>query len=141
MREGTPLTPFGAHLRQLRAARSMTAAAMARAVGVTPTYLAALERGRRGRPSWALVQRIIGHLGVIWDEAAEIERLAMLSHPRIMIDTSELAPEATLLANRLSRRIGELTPEALARMQAILDEDDAGAVVSAARRAARPASR
>ena len=116
------LTPFGAHLRRLRARRNMTARDMAAAIGVTPTYLSALERGRRGRPSWALTQRIIHHLGAIWDDAAEIERLAGLSHPRVTIDTARLSARATLLANRLSRELDDLPEERVAALLAVLDE-------------------
>ena len=65
----------------------MTLKSMAAAIGVSPAYLSALEHGRRGRPTWDLLQRIIGHLNIIWDEAEELERLADLSHPRIVIDT------------------------------------------------------
>ena len=100
----------------------MSAQEMARAVGVTPTYLSALERGRRGRASWALLQRIIHHLGVIWDEAAELERLADLSHPRVTVDTAALDATATLLANRLSHEIAALETGEVERLLAILDE-------------------
>lgn len=102
------MTPFGARLRELREARGMTLKSMAAAIGVSPAYLSALEHGRRGRPTWDLLQRIIGHLNIIWDEAEELERLADLSHPRIVIDTEGLTPKATELANRLAERIGSL---------------------------------
>jgi len=102
------MTPFGARLRELRQARGMTMASMAEAIGVSPAYLSALEHGKRGRPTWGLLQRIIGHLNIIWDEAEELERLADLSHPRVVIDTEGLSPKATELANRLSERIAKL---------------------------------
>ncbi len=102
------MTPFGARLREIREARGMTLKSMAAAIGVSPAYLSALEHGRRGRPTWDLLQRIIGHLNIIWDEAEELERLADLSHPRVVIDTEGLSPKATEVANRLSERIGSL---------------------------------
>jgi hypothetical protein len=37
-----------------------------------------------------------------------LQRLADVSHPRVTVDTAGLDPRATLLANRLARRIGEL---------------------------------
>jgi transcriptional regulator with XRE-family HTH domain len=110
------MTPFGARLRELREARGMTMKSMAAAIGVSPAYLSALEHGRRGRPTWDLLQRIIGHLNIIWDEAEELERLADLSHPRIVIDTEGLTPKATELANRLGERIGKLDEETLDRL-------------------------
>ena len=107
------MTPFGARLREIREARGMTLKSMAAAIGVSPAYLSALEHGRRGRPTWDLLQRIIGHLNIIWDEADELVRLADLSHPRIVIDTEGLSPKATELANRLAECIGSLDEERL----------------------------
>ncbi|MBS1167304.1 MAG: helix-turn-helix family protein [Proteobacteria bacterium] len=110
------MTPFGARLREIRKARGMTLKSMAAAIGVSPAYLSALEHGRRGRPTWDLLQRIIGHLNIIWDEAEELERLADLSHPRIVIDTEGLSPKATELANRLGERIRTLDEGTLDRL-------------------------
>lgn len=103
------MTPFGAKIRVLRAERGVTLKDMAAALRVSPAYLSALEHGRRGRPSFAQVQAIIGFFNVIWDEAEEIEKLARLSHPRVTIDTSGLDPRATELANRLADEISYLT--------------------------------
>lgn len=115
------MTPFGRKLRELRRVRGTTMKEMAAALQVTPAYLSALEHGRRGRPSWRLVQAIVGYFNVIWDEAEELERLARLSHPRVVIDTSGLAPEATEAANRLAEDIAELSPTEIARLLAVLD--------------------
>lgn len=100
----------------------MSLAQMAEGLGVSPAYLSALEHGKRGRPTFALIQGTIHLLGVIWDEADELIRLADLSHPRVTVDTAGLDPEATLLANRLSREIGLLEGGDLHRLAAILDE-------------------
>ncbi|MDP1625985.1 helix-turn-helix domain-containing protein [Parvibaculum sp.] len=115
------MTPFGRKVRELRRERGVTMKEMAAALRVTPAYLSALEHGRRGRPSWRLVQAIIGYFNVIWDEAEEMERLARLSHPRIVIDTSGLAPQATELANRLAEEIADMTPGETASLLALLD--------------------
>lgn len=121
------MTPFGRKLRELRAARGLTLKEMAAALHVTPAYLSALEHGRRGRPSWRLVQAIIGYFNVIWEEAEELERLAWLSHPRVVIDTSGLAPQATEAANRLAEEISHMTPAEIARLLALLNERKRGA--------------
>lgn len=115
------MTPFGARLREIREARGMTLKSMAAAIGVSPAYLSALEHGRRGRPTWDLLQRIIGHLNIIWDEAEELERLADLSHPRVVIDTEGLTPKATELANRLAERIGSLDEARLGQLIDLID--------------------
>jgi transcriptional regulator with XRE-family HTH domain len=116
------VTPFGRRVRELREERGITLAEMAGVLGVTPAYLSALEHGKRGRPTFTLIQGVIHVLGVIWDEADELVRLADLSHPRVTVDTAGLDPEATLLANRLAREIGVLDPEDLTRLCAVLDE-------------------
>lgn len=110
------MTPFGARLRKLRLERGLTQAEMAKAVQVSPAYLSALEHGKRGRPSWHLIQAIIAHLNIIWDEAEELIRLSRLSHPKVTIDTSGLSPLATQFANELSIRIGKLDDAKLASL-------------------------
>ncbi|KRE06029.1 XRE family transcriptional regulator [Bosea sp. Root670] len=116
------MTPFGHRVRELREARGMTLAQMAEGLGVSPAYLSALEHGKRGRPTFTLIQGAIHLLGVIWDEADELVRLADLSHPRVTIDTAGLDPEATLFANRLAREIGLLEGDDLRRLAGMLDE-------------------
>lgn len=107
------MTPLGARLRALREERGVTLKDMARALRVSSAYLSALEHGRRGKPTWSLLQRIITYFNVIWDEAEELQRLAELSDPRVTIDTGGLAPEATEFANRLAAEIRRLEPEDL----------------------------
>lgn len=116
------MTPYGERVRALRAARGITLVQMSEALGVSPAYLSALEHGKRGRPSFTLLQGVIHVLGVIWDEADELVRLADLSHPRVTVDTAGMTPEATLLANRLAREIGALTQFDLAALSGLLDE-------------------
>jgi transcriptional regulator with XRE-family HTH domain len=91
---------------------------MADAIGVSAAYLSALEHGRRGAPTWTLIQKIIGYFNIIWDDAEELERLAKTSHPRVRIDTSGLTPAATELANLLARNIEKLDDTALRRITA-----------------------
>lgn len=114
------VTPFGRRLRELREARGVTLKAMAAALHVTPSYLSALEHGRRGPPTWMMVQRVITFFNIIWDEAEELQQLADLSHPRVTVDTAGLEPEATELANRLARDIRKLDGETLATLLRVL---------------------
>jgi transcriptional regulator with XRE-family HTH domain len=115
------MTPFGARMRELREARGLPLKSMAEALGVSPAYLSALEHGRRGRPSHALVVAICAYLNIIWDEADELARLARLSHPRITVDTAGLSPRATELANKLAERIATLPPSRIEEMLTLLD--------------------
>ena len=110
------MTPFGEKMRELRRAKGVNQKEMAAALGVSAAYLSALEHGHRGTPSWALLQKIIGYFNIIWDEAEEVERLAHQSDPRVVIDTSGMAPQATELANLLASEIASLDQPTLERL-------------------------
>lgn len=107
------MTPFGHRVRELRAERNITQKQMASELGVSAAYLSALEKGNRGAPSWDFVQRVIGYFNIIWDDAEELQNLALRSHPKAMIDTSNLSADATELANLLGRNIEHLKNEDL----------------------------
>ncbi len=114
------MTPFGARVRELRRARQVQLKTMASALRLSPAYLSALEHGHRGRPSPALVVQICEYFHLIWDDYEEMHRLARLSHPRIVVDTRGLRPEATETANLLAERIAALEPATLAAIRRLL---------------------
>lgn len=115
------MTPFGQRLRTLRENHGISLSELAAAVHVSPAYLSALEHGKRGRPSAGLIHQVNEHFGLIWDDAEELVRLARLSHPRVVVDTSGLSPQATELANRLARTIRDLPEARVAALLALLE--------------------
>lgn len=115
------MTPFGARVRQIRQDQGLSLQDFARRLGVSSAYVSALEHGKRGRPTFALVQGVIHALGVIWDDADELVRLADLSDPRVVIDTSGLEPSATYFANRLARDIRACSADTIACLIELLD--------------------
>ena len=115
------MTPFGERLRQLRRAKGVSQKQMAASLGVSAAYLSALEHGKRGLPSWAMLQKIIGYFNVIWDDAEELQRLALNSDPRVVIDTAGLSAKATALANLLARRISTLDDGEIEALASLLD--------------------
>lgn len=114
------MTPFGQALRELRQRKGVTQRQLAEAIGVTPAYLSALEHGRRGRPTFELLQRIAGYFSVIWDEAEELFRLADASRPKVVLDTSGLPAPHTAFANRLAQQIRTLPPDVIEEMDTLL---------------------
>lgn len=120
------MTPFGEKLRAIRAARGLALKDMAAGLQVSPAYLSAMEHGRRGKPSRRFVHRVCQFLGIIWDEAEELQRLADLSHPRVVVDTAGLSVKATLFANLLAARIADLDEEKLDRLLREVDGADGG---------------
>ena len=83
-----------------------------------------------------MLQRIIGYLNVIWDDAEELERLAALSHPKVSVETAGLIPQATALANRLAETVAILSPADVEALLAHLEEA-AGRAEEARRRRRR----
>ena len=118
------MTPFGQRLRQLREERGLSQKDMAKALQVSAAYLSALEHGRRTQPTFPFVQRVIGYFNIIWDEAEELKRLALLSQPRVTVDTAGLDPSATEIANLLARGIRQLDKASLASIRSILVESE-----------------
>jgi transcriptional regulator with XRE-family HTH domain len=117
------MTPFGEHMRKLRTERGVTLKVMAEAIGVSSAYLSALEHGKRGRPGWHLIQRILSYFNIIWDEADDVLRLARISHPKITIDTAGLSPDATELANRLALAINYLQDDTITELLSRINRD------------------
>ncbi|HXV32348.1 MAG TPA: helix-turn-helix transcriptional regulator [Sinorhizobium sp.] len=116
------MTPFGEAMRELRRRKGVSQKEMAAAIGVSPAYLSALEHGKRGTPSFDFLQRVAGYFNVIWDEADELFRVAQLSDPRVVLDTSGLPPGHTAFANRLSEQIRDLSEETIRAMEDILEK-------------------
>jgi transcriptional regulator with XRE-family HTH domain len=121
------VTPFGTRLRELRRARAVALKRMAADLQLSPAYLSALEHGHRGRPTPALVVQICEYFNLIWDDYEEMHRLAALSQPRVVVDTSGLSPRATELANLLAANVARLDDAAVERMIEEIGRAAAGA--------------
>jgi transcriptional regulator with XRE-family HTH domain len=102
----------------MRAERGVTLTEMAKALDVSAAYLSALEHGKRGKPSLLLLHQICQYFNIIWEDAEDLQALARLSHPRVVVDTSGMAPEATELANLLAEHIGRFSE---AEIDSLLD--------------------
>jgi transcriptional regulator with XRE-family HTH domain len=116
------MTPFGQAMRRLRRERGITQKQMAIALGVSPSYLSALESGKRGKPGFDFLQRVTGYFNIIWDEADELFRIAAMSHPRVVVDTSGLPAEYTAFANQLAAEIRKLPPGTVKAMSELLSQ-------------------
>jgi transcriptional regulator with XRE-family HTH domain len=114
------MTPFGEAVRRIRRQRGITQKEMAKALNVSPAYLSALESGKRGKPGFDFLQRVAGYLNIIWDEADDLFRVAAISHPRVVVDTSGLPPDYTAFANRLAGEIRALHPQTIRELSAVL---------------------
>ena len=116
------MTPFGMKLRELREERGLNQKELAKALHVSAAYLSALEHGRRPPPTFQFVQRVIGFFNIIWDDAEDVQRLAGISDPRVIIDTAGLDPLATEVANLLSDSVRELDRAKLEAIKVLLQK-------------------
>ena len=103
------MTPFGLKIRDWRQRKNCTLNQQAEVLGVSAAYLSALENGTRGRPSVVLVDQICAWLGLIWDDAEELKRLAALSHPKPTIDARGHSAESIYMLNLLAENIDRLS--------------------------------
>jgi len=116
------VTPLGELVRDLRRERNLPLKDMADHLGVSPAYLSALEKGQRGKPTWALIQGMLAYFHIIWDEADELVRQAQLSDPKVKVDTTTSSARATLFANRLASEIHNLNEADIDALLGILDQ-------------------
>lgn len=114
------MTPFGEAMRELRRQKGVTQKQLAKAIGVSPAYLSALEHGKRGQPTFELLQRITGYFHIIWDEADQLFGAARMSDPKVVLDTAGLPAAYTDFANRLAGVIRSLSPDVIEEMQKLL---------------------
>ena len=105
------MTPFGLKMRELRRQHNRTQQQQATFLGVSKAYISALETGGRGQPSAIFVDQICVWLGLIWDEAENLKRLASLSHPKPSIDVRGKTANAVYLSNLLAQNINRLSSE------------------------------
>ena len=105
------MTPFGSKMRELRREHNRTQQQQAMFLGVSKAYISALETGWRGQPSTIFVDRICVWLGLIWDDAEDLKRLASLSHPKPSIDARGQSANAVHLSNFLAQNIKRLSSE------------------------------
>ncbi len=116
------MTPFGVAVRALRRKKGVSQKQMAAAIGVSAAYLSALEHGKRGAPSFDFLQRVAGYFNVIWDDAEELFQIAQVSAPKVVLDTSGLAPEYTAFANRLRGQIRDLSIDTIRALEDVLEK-------------------
>ena len=92
-------------MREWRSFKKLTQQQQAMFLGVSKAYISALETGKRGKPSPIFVDQICVWLGLIWDDAEELKRLANLSHPKPTVDARGLPADAVYLANIFANNI------------------------------------
>jgi hypothetical protein len=69
-----------------------------------------------------MLDQICAILGLIWDDAEEMKRLAGQSKSRVTIDTTALGPEATRAANLMAEVLAKVDDDEAKLMAAWLED-------------------
>lgn len=96
-------TFIGPHLRRLRLERNETQGAMARALGISPSYVNLLENNERS-VSVAVLLRLFEAYGVDWRDIAEEDSTAQLSDLRAVLQDplfTDFRPDLTQIRQSL----------------------------------------
>jgi transcriptional regulator with XRE-family HTH domain len=107
------LTPFGRELRKIRVDHSMRLYDVAKALDVTPSFISAIEVGRKPIPEY-FVYTLKTKLGLSEIEVQKLTKAADLSKSSFVIDAE--SPESRVLAAAVSRKINSLTPGKIAEI-------------------------
>lgn len=115
------LTHLGKHLRKLRVDREETAKEMASKLGVTSSYLSAIELGKR-RMSINLKDKIIEKYCYSKEDIDLIEELVIQDSTMIKLHVDHLNLEERKILFALIRKIKELSQEDLDKIRKIIEK-------------------
>ena len=117
------MTPFGKFLRNLRLEKQLLLKDMAEMLGVTSAYLSAVEHGKKGAPSAALISNLENLLKLTTEEKKELRRTAAASNTSVSIP-SKVSPFAFETANAFARKLPDLSERQLRKIQGVLEDED-----------------
>lgn len=113
------MTPFGNVLSQLRRSRKLQQRELAEQVGIQPCYISAMEGGKKGPPSKAVLQKLIETLELSPEEAQSLESSVGPSERVFRVPDNVCLEEYEFLWE-LRQRLGSLSGEELALMSHVL---------------------
>ena len=109
------MTPFGNVLSQLRRSRKLQQRELAERIGVQPCYISAMEGGKKGPPSNAVIHKLIDALELSPEEAHSLKSSIGPSERVFRVPESVSLEEYAFLWE-LRQRLGSLSGEELAIM-------------------------
>jgi transcriptional regulator with XRE-family HTH domain len=112
------LSPLGRELRKLRVDRSMRLFDVAQRLGVTPSFVSAIEVGRKTPPDY-FVDLLATKLTLTDAEVRRLNRAADISRDSVVIEAESEA--ARILAGTLARKINSLTLEKIGKILKFLE--------------------
>lgn len=116
------LTNFGIYVRKLRVDHSEYLKDMALKLGVTPTYLSAVERGKRNAP-YRWVDVIVESYNLTSDESDVLTKAISESRYYDRLDISHLTFEDKQLMGKLARGLPEFNLKSKNQLEVLVDSD------------------
>lgn len=113
------MTPFGSFLESVRRTRGLQQTELASLLGINPSYISAIERGKKGPPSVRVLRKIKIALSMTDIESQALDLAAEQSERTIKLPKNTSLAEYAFVSV-LSRRLGSLTQEEVDAMACIL---------------------
>lgn len=117
------MTPFGSFMRDIRTKKGLLLKDVAEMLGVTSAYLSALEHGKKGQPSAAMISTLESKLKLLPQQRREL-RDAVRDSMSSMDIPSKVIPFAFETANAFARKLPNLSEQQLRRIKNILDQGE-----------------
>lgn len=116
-----PVTRLGKFNRVRRIKRDESITDMAQGMGVSTSFLSAIETGRK-KISDNHIEKMVEYFGLNEKDAAELRRCAEESQPQVKISLTGMPSEKRNLTMRFARNIGDFDEEAVNKFKQYLEE-------------------
>ncbi len=117
------VTEFGKFLRKIRIDRTEYLKDMAEKLGVTSSYLSAVENGKRNATD-VLVRKICKLYNLSLDEAKNLQYLAAISNQEVQICIKNESTLKKELAVSFARRFSKMNNEQIQKIYEILEKEE-----------------
>lgn len=117
------MTPFGRFMRHLRTEKGLLLKDVADVLGVTSAYLSAVEHGKKGQPSAAMVSKLENALKLTTEQRKQL-RGAVRDSVSSMEIPSKVTPFAFETANAFARKLPDLSEQQLRKIKSIVDQEE-----------------
>lgn len=117
------MTPFGRFMRYIRTEKGLLLKDVADMLGVSSAYLSAVEHGKKGQPSAAMISKLENELKLTADQRKEL-RSAVRDSVSSMDIPSKATPFAFETANAFARKLPNLSEQQLKKIKSIVDQEE-----------------
>lgn len=93
------MSPFASYLRELRQCRGLKQKEVSELLGYEQSYLSSLEKGLKGLPRRAFIDRLVSCLALNAEEVAELERVVKISNRQVLLPANAPRDEYELWAD------------------------------------------